>query len=196
MNENKKKYILTVTYLLLVVFIVSAFVLHREIWAVDSLVFGVILYAIYLFRKPFNLTDFLFLLLAMLVIMHCSAVFGFFSVTFFGHEYDTYVHAASSIVIALTAFNYMLKFKVSLIETAFFALLITLGTGLSNELVEFAGYKLFGRGEGIFLLGPGDIGAENVFENLMTDFFNDFYGNITGIILSLGYHFKADKPNT
>ncbi|MBN1621053.1 MAG: hypothetical protein JW871_00495 [Endomicrobiales bacterium] len=93
----------------------------------------------------------------------------------------------------MAAFNYMLKYNVSFFETAFMALLITLGIGLLNELVEFAGYKLFGRGEGLFLLGPGDIGDKRFFENLMTDFFQDFYGNIAGIAISSIYWLKYGK---
>ncbi len=188
------KKILITAYILLAVVIVFAFILARKIWAVDSLVLGFILTLIYLIRRQLNLTDFLFMLIAVLVLMHCFAVFGLFKMTIFGYEYDTYVHTYSSIIIAMIAFNYALKFRVSIIETALLALMITLGAGLLNELVEFAGYCIFGKGEGLFLLGPGDIGATNAFQNLMTDFSSDFYGNITGIFLSIiWYKFKVKK---
>ncbi len=189
------KRILFITYGLLVMVIIFAFVLDRKIWAIDSVVLGFVLTVLYLFRRQLNLTVFLFLLISMLVLMHSLSVFGLFRMTFWGYEYDTYVHAYSSIVIALTAFNYMKKFNIPLPETVFMTLLITLGGGLLNELVEFAGYKLFGRGEGLFLLGPGDIGATNEYENLMTDFFNDFYGNVAGILLSLIYHLRVNKSD-
>ncbi len=34
------------------------------------------------------------------------------------------------------------------------------------------------------MLGPGDIGAENAFDNLMTDFVHDFFGGTVGVALS------------
>ncbi|MEA3505897.1 MAG: hypothetical protein U9R36_00140, partial [Elusimicrobiota bacterium] len=125
------------------------------------------------------------------VIMHCSAVYGWFKMSFFGYEYDAYVHTYSSIILAVIAFNYVKKFNQNLAETVFLAMFITLGVGLFNELVEFAGYKLMGKGEGLFLLGPGDIGATNAFENLMTDLFQDFYGNLAGLFLAVVYTLKT-----
>ncbi|MFW6134241.1 MAG: hypothetical protein ACOC5R_01540 [Elusimicrobiota bacterium] len=188
-----KKKILFVTLGLILIAVISAFILNRLIWAVDSVILSAVLVVIYFLRKQLNLTDFLFSLICILVLMHCFAVFGLFKMTFFGLEYDTYVHTYSSIVIAMVAFNYALKFRISKLEAVFIALFITLGVELFNELVEYAGYRFFGRGEGLFLLGPGDIGATNAFENLMTDFFSDFYGNIAGIVLSVLYHFRCNN---
>ncbi|MFC2049019.1 hypothetical protein ACFLR5_02230 [Elusimicrobiota bacterium] len=188
-----KKIILISTYVLLLVIVAAAFILDRRIWVIDSIILGIALTCVYLIYKRLNLTSFLFLLISLLVLSHCFAVFGLFKMTILGLEYDTYVHTYSSIIIALIAFNYVQKFRISLMESALLALIITLGIGLSNELIEFAGYSMFGRGEGLFLLGPGDIGSTNAFENLMTDFFSDFYGNLTGIFISLVYHSRFKR---
>ncbi len=192
--RNGKK-ILIGTYFLLIIVIIFAFILNRKIWAVDSVILSIVLFFLYLIRRNLNLTDFLFTLIALLVLMHCFSVFGFFKMTFFGLEYDTYVHTYSSLIIAMIAFNYMRKFNLPLFEILVTAFLITLGVGLFNELVEFAGYKLFGRGEGLFLLGPGDIGNTNPYENLMTDFFNNFWGNLAGLFFSTLYFLIRGKKS-
>lgn len=181
--------ILIATLGLLIIPFLFSFILKRQVWAVDTIFFGGVFILIYFLRKMLNLTPFLFILLAILVLAHCYAVFGFFKMTFFGQEYDTYIHSYSSVIIAMMAFNYFRKFNIGYFEIIIFALLITLGMGLFNELMEFAGYKIFGTGEGFFLLGPGDIGNTNAYENLMTDFFNDFYGNLIGLLLVSIYYF-------
>ena len=193
-DYSKKKdkvffYTLIVTLGLLIIPFVFSFILKNHEWAVDALFFGGVFILIYFLRKMLNLTPFLFILLAILVLAHCFAVFGFFKMTFFGQEYDTYIHSYSSVIIAMMSFNYFKKFHLGYFEIVIFALLITLGIGLFNELLEFAGYKIFGAGEGFFLLGPGDIGNTNAYENLMTDFFNDFYGNLIGLFLASIYYF-------
>ena len=174
---------LAVTYAGLLVAALSAFLLDRRIWAVDAAVLAALLTGIYYLRRALNLTPFLFALICALFLAHALAVFGFFRMTILGYEYDTYIHTYSSVVAALVAFNYAAKFDIPLAERLLIALLLALGVGLLNELVEFAGYRLFGRGEGLFLLGPGDIGATDAFENLMTDLLHDFYGNLAGLAI-------------
>ncbi len=126
-------------------------------------------------------------MICFLPLLHSLGAFGFFKMSFLGLEYDTYVHFTSALVIGIAAFNYTGKFPSRILERIFIALLITLGFGLLNELIEYAGYAMFGTGEGFFRLGPGDIGATNAYENLMTDFFNDFRGNMAGIAAGAVY---------
>jgi len=195
MKDNTKKILLAV-YVLLLVPVTAAFVLKRQIWAVDSAFMGFLLYLVYRARRALNITGFLFVLLSSLVLLHCFAVFGMFRMTILGFEYDTYIHFYSGIVVGMVVFNYTGKYRVSLAESVIMAFFIALGAGLLNELIEFAGYKLFGEGEGLFMLGPGDIGATNAFENLMTDFFNDFYGNLSGIIAAVVYRLRKGEKKT
>ena len=195
-DYSKKEYFTKILFsvlILLIVPFISAFLLHRTSWAFDTIFFGIIYFFLYLIKRFLNLTPLLFLLLGILVLAHCYAVFGFFKMKIFGHEYDTYVHFYSSIIIAMISFNYFTKFKIPYLEILFMALLITLGMGLLNEIIEFIGYKLFGTGEGFFLLGPGDIGDTNAYENLMTDFLNDFLGNLLGLFLISLYYLKRRK---
>lgn len=189
---DRYRLILITTLGILAVDGVAAVILGRSIWAVDAIFAASAITGIYLLRKPLNLSPFLFSLLGLLAVIHCTAVFGLFKMTFFGHEYDSYVHTYSSIVIGAVSVSYLWKFKVPLAEKIVLALLLTLGVGLLNELIEFAGYQLFGEGEGLFLLGPGDIGATNAFENLMTDFFHDFYGNLVGVSLATAYFVRSN----
>jgi uncharacterized membrane protein YjdF len=116
------------------------------------------------------------------VAIHGLGVFGLFRLTVLGYEWDTYVHTYSLIIGTLVAFRYVLRIERSLAETVVVAMLLALGLALANELIEFAGYRLLGQGEGLFLLGPGDIGSTDAFENLMTDFYHGF----TGVVIGLG----------
>ncbi len=177
--------ILAVTLLLLVGAVLAAFLLDRPIWALDAVVLGLGLVLVHRIRRPLALTPLRFALLAFVVLAHCYAVFGLFRMTFLGVEYDSYVHTWSNIVAALVAYGYVRQFRRSRFETLLVALLLVFGLGLANELIEFAGYRIGGEGEGLFLLGPGDIGATDAFENLMTDFTHDAMGAVVGLLLAL-----------
>jgi hypothetical protein len=192
---SKKKNTLLLTYVFLTGIIVSSVIMDKEIWIIDSVILGLTLTAIYFFTDKLNLTNTLFFLIALLVLMHCSAVYGLFSLTLFGQEYDTYIHTYSGMIIALAIYNYLLKFKLSVYETIFMTFLITLGLGVLNELIEFGGYVFFKDGEGLFLFGPADAGATNAFENLMTDLSSDFFGNVAGIFISVVYHHKRIRKH-
>ncbi|MCK5598839.1 hypothetical protein KAI78_04380 [bacterium] len=195
MNKRAYKLILISVYSILAVLSLIAFIKGNPVWAVDSLFWGLVLFVLFLMKKTLNMTPFVFILLSGIVVMHSAAVFGLYGRTIFGLEYDTYIHVYASITLAILCFQYLRKFRIPLLENALFAVLLTLGIGLLNELIEFAGYRLFGEGEGFFLLGPGDIGSTNPYENLMTDFFSNFWGNLIGIAAALVYYTvrKTDK---
>jgi hypothetical protein len=178
------RHILIVALILLAGVIPTAFLLDRTIWALDTVVLGAGLVGIYALRRRLELTPLLFALLAFVVLAHCWAVLGFFRMTFFGVEYDSYVHTWANLTAALIAFRYAGKFRLPTVERLLAAFLLVLGLGLANELIEFAGYRIGGTGEGLFLLGPGDIGATNAFENLMTDFTHDALGAAAGLLLA------------
>jgi uncharacterized membrane protein YjdF len=176
--------ILIITLILLAGVIPAAFLLDRRIWALDTVVLGAGLVGIFALRRRLALTPLLFALLAFVVLAHCWAVLGFFRMSLFGVEYDSYVHTWANLIAALVAFRYAGKFRLPPVERLLVAFLLVLGIGLTNELIEFAGYRIGGTGEGLFLLGPGDIGATNAFENLMTDFTHDAMGAAVGLALA------------
>ncbi len=185
--------LLFATWGLLFVVVALAFLLDRRIWVLDAVAVGICMGIVYLCRRTLNLTLFLFTLILGLGLAHSFAVTGLYSLSFWGVEYDSIIHTYASIVVGLAAYRYMCKFEVSVAEAAAMAMLLTMGLGLFNEIVEFAGYRIGGRGEGLFLLGPGDIGAENVFDNLMTDFVHDFVGGAVGVALSAIWHVSHRK---
>lgn len=188
MSTDRTRTILFVTWALLGLAAAIALIRARPVWILDSAVLGLLLGAVFAARRPLNLTPFVFLLFAGSVLFHClGGVLGGFETTFFGTEYDSYVHSYNSFVMGVAAFGYMRKFKLGLVETTLAAALIALGLGLFNELVEYAGYRIGGTGDGLFLFGPGDVGAESAFDNLMTDFFHDAYGSAAGIAAGLAW---------
>ena len=179
--------ILVIALILLAGVIPAAFLLDRRIWALDTVILGAGLVGIYALRRRLALTPLLFALLAFVVLAHCWAVLGFFRMTFLGVEYDSYVHTWSNLIAALVVFRYSGKFRLPPVERLLVAFLLVLGLGLANELIEYAGYRIGGTGEGLFLLGPGDIGATNAFENLMTDFSHDAMGAAAGLLLAAAW---------
>ncbi len=161
-----------------------AFLWGRPIWALDAAVIGLLLGAVFLLRRALNLTPLLFALVASIGLFHCAGVAGLYGMSFIGLEYDTYVHTWNTFVLGLAACRYMRKHAAGRVEAAVAALLIVLGLGLANELVEFAGDRIGGPGDGWFLTGAGDVGREDAYGNLMTDFANDFLGAAAGITVS------------
>jgi hypothetical protein len=159
----------------------AAFLVHRPIWALDAAVIALLLWAVYGVRRVLNLTPFLFALVACIGIFHVAGVAGLYGMTFIGAEYDSYVHTFNSVVLGLAAYRYTSRLTGRKGEAALLAVLLTLGLGLVNELVEFVGYKAGGRGDGWFLMGAGDIGHEDAYNNLMTDFLHDFLGMAAGV---------------
>jgi len=188
MANNRMRVVLFGTWALLVVVCLLSVILQRPVWTLDAVVLGLVFSGLYLLRRVLNLTGFVFFLMAGVVLGHClGGVLGAYEKTFFGAEFDSYIHSYNSFVMGLAAFGYMRKIKAGIVETAAMAMLLALGLGLLNELVEYAGYRIGGTGDGLFLFGPGDIGAESAFDNLMTDFFHDFYGNAAGIAAGLAW---------
>ncbi|MFO7767699.1 MAG: hypothetical protein R6W82_01905 [bacterium] len=173
--------VLAAVLLLTAAVVPAALLTDRPIWAVDAVVLGTAYYLVYRLRRTLVLTPVLFAMLGLLVLAHCWSVLGMFGMSFFGLEWDTYIHTYSNFVVGLMAYRYMGKFETGGLERLVAAFLLVLGVGLTNELVEFVGYRIGGEGEGLFLLGPGDIGATNAFENLMTDFLYDTLGALAGL---------------
>ncbi len=159
----------------------AAFLLHRPIWALDAAVIALLLWAVYGLRRALALTPALFALVSCIGIFHVAGVVGLYGMTFIGQEYDSYVHTFNSVVLGLAAYHYTSRLAGRKGEAAILAVLLTLGLGLVNELVEFVGYKAGGKGDGWFLMGAGDIGREDAYSNLMTDFLHDFLGMAAGV---------------
>jgi len=185
MRADSRRSLLFVSWGLLVVVAVLAFLLGRPVWALDAAVIGLFQGGVYLLRRTLNLTPLTFGLILSSGLGHCFAVTGLYGMTFGGIEYDSIIHTYSNIVFGIAAYRYMRKFDVSKIECAAMGMLITMGLGVFSELIEYAGYRIAGQGEGLFLLGPGDVGAENAFDNLMTDFVHNALGGSIGIGLSV-----------
>jgi hypothetical protein len=173
---------------------VSAFLLHRPVWALDAAVIALLLWAVYGLRRVLNLTPFLFALVACIGVFHVAGVFGLYGLTFIGQEYDSYVHTVNCVILGLVSYRYASKLPVRRGEAAALAVLVTLGLGLANELVEFAGSKVGGRGDGWFLMGAGDIGREDAYNNLMTDFLHDFLGLAAGVSAALLWQARGKRP--
>ena len=172
---------------------VYAVLAGNTVWAYDAAFLAVLLLIVYACRGFLNLTSFLFALLGLAAIMHMAGAFGAFKTVLLGMEYDTYVHFMTGAIGVLIVYNFLALKQLGTMERVAIALLLLLGIDLVHELLEFAGYNLFGQGEGLFLLGPGDIGRTNAYENLMTDFSNEFLGALLGLVAGLVYEYLSGK---
>lgn len=195
-SERGFRLVLFITLSLDALVIPVAFLTGRSIWALDAVVLGGAYAGVWAIRRDLRLTPVLLGMVGVLVLAHTWSVLGMFKMTLLGLEYDSYIHTYSNLVVGLIAIRYMGKFGLGLPERIFAAFLLVLGVGLLNELVEYTGYLIGGQGEGLFLLGPGDIGATNAFENLMTDFLHDALGGVAGLLLGLLTERVAHAPGT
>ena len=146
---------------------------------------GFLLFVYYL-KDRLRLHPFHFFLLGIFLVLHNIGVFGLYFNSYYGIEFDTYVHFYFGLVSTLMLFrtyDSIVPIKDNRIK--YFALLVMiLGMSAFHELLEYAGGVMLGEGWGFLKAGAGDIEMWDT----QTDMRNNVFGGLLAIAL---YHIKT-----
>jgi uncharacterized membrane protein YjdF len=111
----------------------------------------------YFARRKIKLHPFHFALFAIALLVHDLGTFGYYRRTFFGLEFDIYVHFYFGMVIGFVlyrAFNHFFGLTGWKLWVA--VALFALGIGGVHELVEWASTMMLGPERGMLKLDPND----------------------------------------
>lgn len=200
---NKGYRTIYVTSILLFVIFLVYNLWRKSQWALDNSFTIVFLLVIYGLNKFLNLRKIDLLLLNLSLLVHNLGMFAFYGWSWSVIEYDNVIH-----FIAGFSGGYIIYYLVEqqfrkidhqktlqviqrhkiLVTFLVIALVTTLGVGI--ELMEFAGFELFGPGEGLFFYGAGDVGKFGSPAEIYVDTMSDIIVNIIAAVIgALTYYF-------
>jgi len=151
----------------------------------DSVLVLVLLFVMYRYKKNFGLNIATTIGAAVFFFFHLLGAHGMYDFYIFDSiGYDKLLHFYGPFVLFVMIFNYLAakKIKVGAGHLVFFAVLITLGINAFQEVAEFTGNSLLGRGEGVFFYGSGDLGGNDTPKDLIANFLGV---TLSGIIMYL-----------
>lgn len=140
-----------------------------------------LLWILFFIRDKIKLHPFHYFLFSIFLILHNLGTFGTYSNTYFGLEYDLYVHGFFGFVAALILYRtYHLVgfYKGIFMYVAIIA--VILGFSAFHELFEYAGALTVGKGEGVLFVGAGDLDE--------WDTQKDMFNNLIGALIGLGLY--------
>lgn len=154
----------------------------------DRLFMIAIIIAYYFFNLKYSFPTHYTYLALIPIVLHSSKLYGH---SYLGIQFDFYHHFFSCFVIGLLV-NYILfkKNPENKLQNFVLAVLIVAGIGSLFEIMEFGGYALFGKGEGVFRYGLGDFGELN---DTIWDMVNNTLGAIFASLLYVGKKVKKLK---
>ncbi len=182
---KKMLYLFIAIFLLL---ISIAFLTNVKDYINDSILFIIIILMIYRFKDKLNIgkVSFVFLFIAML--LHNLGVFGVYGKFYW---YDILTHIFGLFAVSFSMFfalNKHIKNKTFLV---LIVLLTSLGIGSIIENIEYSGYLIGGKGEGLFLYGDGDF--EMDIDSAWLDSMEDLASNLVGTVLGILFGFLYKK---
>ena len=188
MNKKEAKII---NIILLVTAIIDAILLTRAIIIgskaiVDSVLVAVLLLVAYKYKANSNLNTATVSGAAIFFVLHLFGAHGLYDYYIFDSiGYDKLLHFYGPFVLFVVVFNYLdfKKTKLTLKNIIIFAALITLGINAIQEVLEFTGNSLLGKGEGVFFYGSGDLGGDDTPKDLIANFLGV---TLSGIVMYFG----------
>lgn len=154
-----KKYPLLVTILMFAYLIYDMFnTIGQTTWMYDQVLSMGLILIVYYFRSELHMGGFQYTLLLFILLLHNLGSFGFYSNSYFGLEYDVWVHFLWGVCGYLIFYNFHAA-KNSHSIAFFMAFVSVMALSGVHEVLEFAGMNLFGQGEGVLFYGYGDMGS-------------------------------------
>ena len=184
---NWNKIILWATSIILVALEIYSFTTDSH-YKWDFFFLVGLLWAVYYIKNRIKLHPLHFGLFALFLIMHNFGTFGTYSNSYFGLEYDLYVHGFFGVVSALMlyrTYNLVGPYKGYLKYLAIIALV--LGFSAFHELFEYGGALTVGEGEGVLFVGAGDTDE--------WDTQKDMRNNLVGALIGLGLYLVYQSVN-
>src|SRR3989338_754654 len=179
-GDSFNKYILWITTIILIALEIYSLTTNSH-YKYDFIFLILMLYALFFIRNKIKLHPFHYFLAAIFLILHNLGTFGTYSNSYFGLEYDLYVHGFFGFVASLILYRtYSLvgPYKGWFMYIAIIA--VVLGFSAFHELFEYAGALTVGEGEGVLFVGAGDIDE--------WDTQKDMFNNLVGALIGLGLY--------
>lgn len=170
------------TFVLLVVFLVTSMAERTE-WVYDGLASFGLLALLWGYHRRLHISGDVLAFVLFALVVHNAGTFGLYSTTFIV-PFDHYVHFISGFAIAYAANALLVGVKARLSPSLQFVItvLVALGLGAVEEIIEYVFYSNGFVGEGLFFLGAGDAGPGGEWANLSRDLINDLFGGYFGSI--------------
>jgi len=143
-----------------------------------------ILWGVFALRRRLFLGPLHFALFAIGLVLHDLGAFGGYQKTFFGLQYDWFVHFYFGVVGGLVIAR-LLDFRLGLRGAILFLLVVLVVTGIGglHEIVEAASTRYLGKDLGMLYTGPDDI----------YDTQEDLFNNVLGASLAFALHRFAGR---
>lgn len=153
---------------------------HSYVW--DTIVLLVLLVGVYSYKERLDLHPFHFFLFGVFLVFHNFGVFGLYDTSYWGVEFDTYVHFYFGLVSALILNRTYDKWvKLDDKRLKYFALItLVLGMSAFHEILEYLGGTILGEGMGFLKAGAGDVE--------MWDTQTDMRNNLLGALTAFFYY--------
>ena len=179
MGLNKKNLTFLFIFLNLIILINSF--LQSTKFVYDGIIILVFLFLLYVYYEKLFFSKLTFVFVNILILIHHLGSF-FYGKSFFGLEYDIYVHFLYGIIVSIYFYTFLSnkinfnKHKLDKSELFFFAIILVMGLSAIHELIEFSGALILGPGEGFLYFGSGDLGAFDTEWDLINGFLGSFIG--------------------
>ena len=178
---NKKN--LTLLFVLLnLIILINSFIQGTK-FVYDGILILIFLYLFYVYYNTLHFNFLTYVLVNLLILIHHLGSF-FYGRSFFGLEYDIYVHFFYGIIISIY-FYYFLSNKINInkhkldkYELFYIVIIFVMGLSAIHELVEFSGALILGPGEGFLYFGAGDTGSFDTEWDLVNGFLGSFFGSL------------------
>jgi len=179
MAINKKNLTLFFVFLNLII-LINSFIQGTK-FVYDGIIILIFLILLYIYYEKLFFTTLTFVLVNILILIHHLGSF-FYGRSFFGLEYDIYVHFLYGIIVSIYFYTFLSskinfnKHKLDKSELFFFAIILVMGISAIHELIEFSGALILGPGDGFLFFGAGDSGSFDTEWDLVNGFLGSFLG--------------------
>lgn len=188
-HDRANRMIVWVTQAALLLLGVYSF-LRNSAYLNDFFILSGFLWLVYLARDRLELHPFHFALFGVFLFLHSFGVFGFYSMYFAGIEYDWYVHTFFGLVAGLILFrDFTLRGPYTGVMKVAAVVALVLGFSALHELLEFAGAILLGQGEGMLLVGAGDLDPWDTHKDML----NNLIGGLASMAIYKGWNMFQDR---
>jgi len=184
--KNTPNSINLLALLFLVIFVGLAYnsILTQTKWIYDAILAIGFLAITYFWRDTLKLNTLIFFILNGFILVHNLGAFFYFD-SFYGLDYDIYVHFIYGVIFAVFIFHYLSsKYNLKKSELFILTILIVMGISSIHEVVEFTGAIAMGPGEGVLFFGAGDQGHNDAEWDLVNGFLGSFFAALSMSIIS------------
>jgi len=196
--ENHKQ--LTIIALSILFLLLLASIFFRPEFIKDSIFVLLLTVLFYFVEKKMSLPDWGFILVLVVIILHpVGLLLNFYALFVAGIGYDKFFHFTTGLTMTLVFYAWLRK-KLSPTFAIIVAVLMTLGVGSINEIVEFIGQQYLNI-QGPTMFSQGDLLPATLTNDLVKydtwyDMIFNLIGSMVATVISAFIMHKHEKPRS